>query len=195
MERYEGYGSEDGCVNGSDYRLPHGIFTNIYKSREELKWETNHNCPCSTRRLMRSVKDWSLIFDCWSLIFYFWSLIFNLWTLSNSFQVDISVEMCGIKFENPFGLASAPPTTTGAMCRRAFEQGWGFVLTKTFGLDKVWIPYPLVCSWSSSQDLVTNVSPRIVKGSTSGPVYGPNQVKDKEGLIFDLCDCHCRVRS
>lgn len=103
-----------------------------------------------------------------------WSLVFNLWT--NSFQVDISVEMCGIKFENPFGLASAPPTTTGAMCRRAFEQGWGFVLTKTFGLDKVRIPYPLVCSCSSSQDLVTNVSPRIVKGSTSGPVYGPNQV-------------------
>lgn len=51
--------------------------------------------------------------------------------------VDISVEMCGLRFENPYGLASAPPTTSGAMCRRAFEQGWGFVLTKTFGLDKV----------------------------------------------------------
>ena len=51
--------------------------------------------------------------------------------------VDISVEMCGIKFENPFGLASAPPTTTGAMMRRAFEQGWAFALTKTFSLDKV----------------------------------------------------------
>uniref|UniRef100_A0A914BUW6 Dihydropyrimidine dehydrogenase [NADP(+)] n=2 Tax=Acrobeloides nanus TaxID=290746 RepID=A0A914BUW6_9BILA len=74
--------------------------------------------------------------------------------------VDISVEMCGLKFENPFGLASAPPTTSGAMCRRAFEQGWGFVLTKTFGLDK---------------DLVTNVSPRIVRGTTSGSIYGPNQ--------------------
>ncbi|CAI5454598.1 unnamed protein product [Caenorhabditis angaria] len=75
-------------------------------------------------------------------------------------EVDISVEMCGVKFENPFGLASAPPTTSGPMCRRAFEQGWGFILTKTFGLDK---------------DLVTNVSPRIVRGSTSGPLYGPNQ--------------------
>ncbi|VDL69277.1 unnamed protein product [Nippostrongylus brasiliensis] len=75
-------------------------------------------------------------------------------------EVDISVEMCGVKFENPFGLASAPPTTSGPMCRRAFEQGWGFILTKTFGLDK---------------DLVTNVSPRIVRGSTSGPIYGPNQ--------------------
>lgn len=51
--------------------------------------------------------------------------------------VDISVEMCGIKFENPFGLASAPPTTAGAMMRRAFKQGWAFALTKTFSLDKV----------------------------------------------------------
>ncbi|KAM6948993.1 dihydropyrimidine dehydrogenase [NADP(+)] [Aplochiton taeniatus] len=74
--------------------------------------------------------------------------------------VDISVEMCGIRFPNPFGLASAPPTTSTAMIRRAFEQGWGFALTKTFGLDK---------------DLVTNVSPRIVRGTTSGHVFGPGQ--------------------
>ena len=52
-------------------------------------------------------------------------------------QVDISIEVCGIKFPNPFGLASAPPTTSAAMIRRAFEQGWGFAVTKTFGLDKV----------------------------------------------------------
>ncbi|XP_034411313.1 dihydropyrimidine dehydrogenase [NADP(+)] isoform X3 [Cyclopterus lumpus] len=52
-------------------------------------------------------------------------------------QVDISVEVCGIKFPNPFGLASAPPTTSTAMIRRAFEQGWGFALTKTFGLNKL----------------------------------------------------------
>uniref|UniRef100_A0A1B0CRF4 Dihydropyrimidine dehydrogenase [NADP(+)] n=1 Tax=Lutzomyia longipalpis TaxID=7200 RepID=A0A1B0CRF4_LUTLO len=74
--------------------------------------------------------------------------------------VDISVEMCGLKFENPFGLASAPPTTSSAMIRRAFEQGWSFVVTKTFSLNK---------------DLVTNVSPRIVKGVTSGHHYGPGQ--------------------
>lgn len=75
-------------------------------------------------------------------------------------QVDLSVEMCGIRFENPYGLASAPPTTSGAMCRRAFEQGWAFILTKTYGRDK---------------DLVTNVSPRIVRGTTHGPIYGPGQ--------------------
>ncbi len=51
--------------------------------------------------------------------------------------VDISVELCGLKFPNPFGLASAPPTTTSAMIRRGFEAGWGFALTKTFGLDHV----------------------------------------------------------
>lgn len=44
--------------------------------------------------------------------------------------------MCGIKFENPFGLASAPPATSSAMIRRAFEAGWAFVVTKTFALDK-----------------------------------------------------------
>ena len=38
-------------------------------------------------------------------------------------QVDISVDICGLKFPNPYGLASAPPTTTSAMIRRAFEQG------------------------------------------------------------------------
>jgi len=52
-------------------------------------------------------------------------------------EVDISVELCGIKFENPFGLASATPTTSSAMIRRAFEAGWAFALTKTYGLDKV----------------------------------------------------------
>uniref|UniRef100_A0AAY4C2I0 Dihydropyrimidine dehydrogenase [NADP(+)] n=1 Tax=Denticeps clupeoides TaxID=299321 RepID=A0AAY4C2I0_9TELE len=75
-------------------------------------------------------------------------------------MVDISVDMAGIRFPNPFGLASAPPTTSASMIRRAFEEGWGFALTKTFSLDK---------------DLVTNVSPRIVRGTTSGPVFGPAQ--------------------
>lgn len=66
-------------------------------------------------------------------------------------QVDISIEVCGIRFPNPFGLASAPPTTSAAMIRRAFEQGWGFAVTKTFGLDKVQFIYEngkefLVCT-------------------------------------------------
>jgi len=75
-------------------------------------------------------------------------------------EVDVSVEVCGIKFPNPYGLASAPPATTCAMIRRGFEAGWGFAVTKTYGLDK---------------DIVTNVAPRIVRGTTSGHSYGPGQ--------------------
>ncbi|XP_042900300.2 dihydropyrimidine dehydrogenase [NADP(+)] [Parasteatoda tepidariorum] len=74
--------------------------------------------------------------------------------------VDLSVELRGLKFKNPFGLASAPPTTSSPMIRRAFESGWAFALTKTFSLEK---------------DIVTNVSPRIVRGTTSGHIYGPGQ--------------------
>lgn len=49
---------------------------------------------------------------------------------------------------NPFGLASAPPTTSYPMIRRSFECGFDFALTKTFVLDR---------------DAITNVSPRIYK--------------------------------
>ena len=59
-------------------------------------------------------------------------------------KVDVSVEMCGLKFENPFGLASATPTTSSAMMRRAFEAGWSFAVTKTYSLDKVSMPYLFV---------------------------------------------------
>ena len=45
-------------------------------------------------------------------------------------EVDISVNIAGLKFPNPLGLASAPPTGTAALIRRAFENGWGFAVTK-----------------------------------------------------------------
>lgn len=50
-------------------------------------------------------------------------------------QIDLSVDVCGIKFPNPFGLASAPPSTTCAMIKRGFDAGWGFAVTKTFAMD------------------------------------------------------------
>eukprot|EP01084_Bolivina_argentea_P081602 147759_1 len=67
--------------------------------------------------------------------------------------IDISVELqtndielpC-IKFPNPYGLASSPPTTSYPMIERAFDLGWGFAVTKTFVLDK---------------DIPTNITPRI----------------------------------
>lgn len=76
--------------------------------------------------------------------------------MSNIDLVDISVEICGLKLPNPFGLASAPPTTASSMVRRAFENGWGFAVTKTFGLEKVTfhiLSYIRQCSYSISASI------------------------------------------
>ncbi|KAJ5066680.1 dihydropyrimidine dehydrogenase [NADP(+)] [Anaeramoeba ignava] len=73
--------------------------------------------------------------------------------------VDLSVDVAGLTFPNPFGLASSPPSTTAAMIRRSFEAGWGFAVTKTFALDN---------------NVSTNVSPRITK-SADHNLFGPHQ--------------------
>src|SRR5262244_1710399 len=43
----------------------------------------------------------------------------------------------GLRFENPFLLASAPPTESESNIVRAFDAGWGGVVTKTIGLHPV----------------------------------------------------------
>ncbi|MEP6767533.1 MAG: NAD-dependent dihydropyrimidine dehydrogenase subunit PreA [Acidobacteriota bacterium] len=52
-------------------------------------------------------------------------------------SVDLSVNFTGVRFENPFLLSSAPPTESEANILRAFEAGWGGVVTKTIGLHPV----------------------------------------------------------
>lgn len=52
-------------------------------------------------------------------------------------MADLSTEFTGIKFPNPFMLASAPPTESESNIRRAFDAGWGGVVTKTIGLHQV----------------------------------------------------------
>ncbi|MEP6800664.1 MAG: NAD-dependent dihydropyrimidine dehydrogenase subunit PreA [Acidobacteriota bacterium] len=52
-------------------------------------------------------------------------------------SVDLSVNFTGVRFENPFLLSSAPPTESEANILRAFESGWGGVVTKTIGLHPV----------------------------------------------------------
>jgi len=51
--------------------------------------------------------------------------------------IDLSVTFTGIKFSNPFLLSSAPPTESESNIMRAFEAGWGGVVTKTIGLHPV----------------------------------------------------------
>ncbi|HEV7242247.1 MAG TPA: NAD-dependent dihydropyrimidine dehydrogenase subunit PreA [Thermoanaerobaculia bacterium] len=52
-------------------------------------------------------------------------------------MADLSTTFTGLKFENPYLLASAPPTESDANIIRAFEAGWGGVVTKTIGLHPV----------------------------------------------------------
>src|ERR1035437_454515 len=48
-----------------------------------------------------------------------------------------AVPFPGIKFENPFLLSAAPPTESENNILRAFDAGWGGVVTKTIGLHPV----------------------------------------------------------
>ncbi len=48
-------------------------------------------------------------------------------------MADLSINFAGIKSPNPFWLASAPPTNSGAQVHRAFEAGWGGAVWKTIG--------------------------------------------------------------
>jgi dihydroorotate dehydrogenase len=50
---------------------------------------------------------------------------------------SLAVTFTGLRFENPFLLSSAPPTESDGNIMRAFEAGWGGVVTKTIGLHPV----------------------------------------------------------
>jgi dihydropyrimidine dehydrogenase (NAD+) subunit PreA len=50
---------------------------------------------------------------------------------------NLSTTFTGLRFPNPFLLSSAPPTESESNILRAFEAGWGGVVTKTIGLHPV----------------------------------------------------------
>jgi dihydropyrimidine dehydrogenase (NAD+) subunit PreA len=50
-------------------------------------------------------------------------------------MADLSVEFLGMRFPNPFMLASAPPTRTAEMIKQAFAAGWGGAVTKSIALE------------------------------------------------------------
>jgi dihydroorotate dehydrogenase len=52
-------------------------------------------------------------------------------------MADLSTTFTGIRFPNPFLLSSAPPTESESNIVRAYEAGWGGVVTKTIGLHPV----------------------------------------------------------
>ena len=52
-------------------------------------------------------------------------------------MTSLATRFTGLDFVNPFVLASAPPTESKAKILKAFEAGWGGVVTKTIGMHPV----------------------------------------------------------
>src|SRR5580704_14066699 len=48
-------------------------------------------------------------------------------------MADLSIQFAGMRSPNPFWLASAPPSNSGAQVNKAFEAGWGGAVWKTIG--------------------------------------------------------------
>lgn len=71
-------------------------------------------------------------------------------------EVDLSVTYCGLRFENPFILASAPPSDTYEMVRDAFRAGWAGAVLKTTSLEDyvVDIAYPCIVGVRQQGSLV-----------------------------------------
>ncbi|MFC2029950.1 NAD-dependent dihydropyrimidine dehydrogenase subunit PreA [Chloroflexota bacterium] len=71
-------------------------------------------------------------------------------------EVDLSVEYCGIRFDSPFVLASAPPTDTYEMVRDAFQAGWAGAVLKTTAMEDyvVDIAYPVLAGVRYQGNLV-----------------------------------------
>lgn len=72
-------------------------------------------------------------------------------------MIDLSVRVDGLRLANPFVIASGPPSTNANVIARAFDEGWGGVVSKTVLLD-------------SSK--IVNVSPRYARWRVGGEVVG-----------------------
>ncbi|MSP90334.1 MAG: NAD-dependent dihydropyrimidine dehydrogenase subunit PreA [Myxococcales bacterium] len=74
-------------------------------------------------------------------------------------MADLSIDVNGMKFENPFVIGSGPPGTNANVIARCFEAGWGGVVAKT-------------CALTDTE--VINVSPRYgkLRAAKSNEVIG-----------------------
>lgn len=78
----------------------------------------------------------------------------------------------GLKFKNPFIIASGPPGTNLNVINRAFREGWGGVIAKTVSLDST---------------KVVNVTPRYAKlKSENGEVIGWENIELISDRPFEI---------
>ncbi len=71
-------------------------------------------------------------------------------------MINMVVDFCGIRFENPFILAASPSTDNREMTARGLERGWAGAVLKTTSLDseEVSITYPIMAGVRPGPGLV-----------------------------------------
>src|SRR5712675_23977 len=94
-------------------------------------------------------------------------------------SVDRSVTFTGIKFENPYLLSSAPPTESESNITRAFESGWGGVVTKTIGLHPVVNVYGAKAKFMRTTPDDANVSMKKRPGAALHSSWNWELISDK----------------
>jgi len=93
--------------------------------------------------------------------------------------VDRTVTFTGIEFENPFLLSSAPPTESESNIMRAFESGWGGVVTKTIGLHPVVNVYGAKAKFMRTSPEDANVSMKKRAGAALHSSWNWELISDK----------------
>ncbi|HZO15501.1 MAG TPA: NAD-dependent dihydropyrimidine dehydrogenase subunit PreA [Polyangiaceae bacterium] len=88
-------------------------------------------------------------------------------------DVDLSIEVNGMRFENPFVLASGPPGTNARVIAKSFDLGWGGCVIKTISLDA---------------SKVVNTAPRYgkLKSRVKGEVIGFENIELISDRPFDV---------
>lgn len=71
-------------------------------------------------------------------------------------RLDLSVELHGLQFPNPFIVGSGPPGTHAAVIAKALDEGWGGVVSKTMCLDHTRINnvYPRYSRMRVGQEII-----------------------------------------
>src|SRR5215217_6399984 len=109
--------------------------------------------------------------------------------------LDTTVNFTGIKFENPFLLSSAPPTESESNIMRAFDAGWGGVVTKTIGLHPVVNVYGAKAKFMRTSTDSAHVSMKKREGAALHSSWNWELISDKpiewwEPRIGRIKDAH-----
>src|SRR2546425_3326549 len=92
---------------------------------------------------------------------------------------DLSTTFTGVRFKNPFLLSSAPPTESESNITRAFEAGWGGVVTKTIGLHPVVNVYGAKAKFMRTSPEDANVSMKKRPGAALHSSWNWELISDK----------------